>query len=162
MSAMRLTAPVILALLLSGCTPETMTPTTTAPVAPGVTQATAPATGFGALLNAQRAAAGLSAAQPDPRLQAAAARHLADMRSSGNFSHTGSDGSQSYDRIAQAGFASCRPAENIAFGQTSDAAAMTIWMGSSGHRANILMSGDVRYGIASGGGFYVLTIARVC
>jgi uncharacterized protein YkwD len=146
--------------LLSACSPETTTPTVTAPA---VTQAAAPAdTGFAALLNAQRRAAGLSDAQADPRLQGAAARHLADISATGNFSHQGSDGTRSYDRIAQAGFASCSPAENIAFGQASDAAAIASWMGSPGHRANILMRGDVRFGIAAGGGYYVLTIAAVC
>jgi uncharacterized protein YkwD len=154
---MRLIAAVCVGVLLSGCTPESMTPTTT--TAPAVIPADG---GFAALLNAQRSAAGLTPAAPDARLQAAAERHLADMLRTGNFSHTGSDGTQSYDRIAQAGFNSCRPAENIAFGQTSDAAAVTVWMGSSGHRANILMGGDVRFGIASGGGYYVLTLAQVC
>ena len=152
----------VLALALGGCTMEGSTPAATPAAMPQVTQAVAPASGFGGLLNAARAQAGLPAATTDARLQAAAVRHVRDMVENDFFDHGGSDGTRSYDRIAQAGYSSCRPAENIAFGATSEAAVFEMWMGSSGHRANMLMTGNVQYGLAQMAGKWVMTVARVC
>ncbi len=71
-------------------------------------------------------------------------------------SHVGSDGSTFDQRITQAGYLGWTAiAENVAMGYGTVQAVMDGWMGSSGHRANILNAAytDVGFGQAldSGG-----------
>jgi len=54
------------------------------------------------------------------------------------FSHTGSDGSSPFDRMSRQGYSFSAAAENIAAGYGSPADVVAGWMGSEGHRANIL------------------------
>jgi uncharacterized protein YkwD len=74
----------------------------------------------------------------DARLAAAAARHSRDMVSARMFSHTGSDGSESGQRITQAGYAWRAYGENISAGQTTLAAVIDGWMASPEHCANLM------------------------
>lgn len=74
----------------------------------------------------------------DPKLTKAARRHAADMAANGEMSHKGSDGSSPFDRIEAAGYDSKRAAENVAAGEFGDKTPMDLWMGSSGHKKNIL------------------------
>lgn len=93
------------------------------------------------LVNQQRLAAGtgLRPLTIDTRLVAAAQRHSDDMAARSFFSHTGSDGSTFVVRIDAAGYLPWSfVGENIAAGQTTPAAVVAAWMGSPGHRANIL------------------------
>jgi uncharacterized membrane protein YgcG len=62
-------------------------------------------------------------------------------------SHTGSDGSQLSDRISAAGYEFRASAENIAYNYTDPAAVMAGWMGSPGHRANILNENYCEMGV---------------
>jgi uncharacterized protein YkwD len=71
--------------------------------------------------NAQRALYGLPALQIAPSLERTARNHAAWMTNSHNLQHS-----------------SIGVAENIAWGQRSAEEAMSSWMNSSGHRANIL------------------------
>jgi len=152
---------LIACLALMAC--DTVPPTVVSPdTAPVVTQAAVAQGGFGGLMNNARATAGLSPATPDPRLTAAAQAHADDMVRQGYFSHTGLNGAQFTDRMRAAGYTSCNPSENIGGGQTSEAAALESWMGSSAHRANILMPGTVQYGLGRAGDKWVLLVARVC
>lgn len=102
-----------------------------------------------ASVNAHRADAGLApltlcgtlnvAAQNQSNAQAAAGRMFhANLATNAN----------------SAGYTGWRAlAENVAAGQTSTAQVMTSWMGSSGHRANILGGyTHVGFGLANGGG----------
>ncbi|WP_299373116.1 CAP domain-containing protein [uncultured Tateyamaria sp.] len=91
-----------------------------------------------AAVNAERAAAGLPAVGYNATLEAAARAHGEDMAANGFFDHAGSDGSDLADRLDRAGYAYCFGAENIAMGQRSLPEVMAGWMGSPGHRANIL------------------------
>ena len=79
----------------------------------------------------------------DLDLYAAAVYHSEDMESSGNFSHSSSDGTSFGDRLAQFYSDSSYIGENIAYGYGSAyATVFNGWMCSTeGHRANI-MSGD--------------------
>lgn len=129
---------------------------------PIATQAAVVQGEFGSLMNNARAAAGLPAATPDARLAAAAQAHADDMVRQGYFSHTGQNGSQFTDRMRAAGYSSCNPSENIAGGQGSEAAVFESWMGSSAHRANILLPGTVQYGLGRAADTWVLLVARVC
>ena len=90
------------------------------------------------LVNAERAARGLAPLAIDDRLTAAAQGHSRDMAQNGFFSHTGSNGSRFDERIADEGYSGGPLAENIAAGYSSPEAAVTGWMNSDGHRANIL------------------------
>lgn len=89
-------------------------------------------------INAQRAAAGLPPLRPNAALDIAAQRHACEQAERRYFSHTGADGSSVVDRVTRAGFATCLTAENIAWGQRDAGVAMRSFMGSAGHRENIL------------------------
>ena len=92
-----------------------------------------------ALVNIERAAVGCDPVTMHPQLNQAALAHSEDMALNDFFSHTGSDGSSVTDRMETAGYINWwTAAENIAAGQTTPAEAMTSWMNSDGHRANIL------------------------
>ena len=87
--------------------------------------------------NAERATAGCPAVQVDPRLTAAAQLHTEDMAANNYFSHTSQDGRTFVDRARAQGYPS-PGAENIAKGYRTAADVMAGWMGSDGHRRNIL------------------------
>lgn len=72
------------------------------------------------------------------KLNASADRHSSDMALHDFFSHTGSDGSSAGLRAEQAGYGYSELAENIAAGYNTPQKVVTAWMGSSGHRQNIL------------------------
>lgn len=88
--------------------------------------------------NAQRTAAGLPALRSDPGLDAAAAEWARHLAASCTFQH--STASWRSSRVAAFGWTAT--GENIAAGQPDAAAVVSTWMGSPGHRANIL---DRRY-----------------
>jgi hypothetical protein len=100
-----------------------------------------------ALLNQERANENLPSLSIDIRLMEAARRHNNDMATHDFFSHTGSDGSSPFDRIADAGYSFRSAGENIAGGYRTAAAAVQAWMNSSGHRANILNSSYQHIGV---------------
>jgi uncharacterized protein YkwD len=52
--------------------------------------------------------------------------------------HTGTDGSDVSERVDRTGYPWQSVAENLSVGHDSAASAVLGWMGSSGHRANIL------------------------
>lgn len=63
-------------------------------------------------------------------------------------SHTGSDGSNAGTRIARAGFDASTWGENVAAGYTSAGSVVNGWMGSTGHRDNILDPSFTHIGVA--------------
>jgi len=71
-------------------------------------------------------------------LDAAALAHSLDQAAHRSMSHRGSDGSDAGQRIAAAGFSAGTWGENVAAGYSSASSVTAGWMGSSGHRANIL------------------------
>jgi uncharacterized protein YkwD len=81
------------------------------------------------------------------KLNTAAQRHSDDMVAKNFFSHTGSDGSDPFERMTDAGYRFSGAAENIAAGGTTAAGAMDQWMNSPGHKANILNCGLVDLGV---------------
>lgn len=99
------------------------------------------------LINQERADQGLPALTVDLRLVDAARGHSQDMASNGFVGHTGADGSNAGARIDRAGYSWSYYAENVAAGQPSAASVVEAWMGSSGHRSNILASGATHLGI---------------
>lgn len=103
------------------------------------------ATQVAALVNEERATAGLAPLTLDLELCAAAKTRAAEAAVS--FSHTRPDGTSCFTALKQAGISYRGAGENIAYGQTTPAAVMKDWMASSGHRANILNSKYTHIGV---------------
>jgi len=72
------------------------------------------------------------------QLKEAATRHSLDMARTGNFSHTGTDGSNFSRRIEETGYDRGAGGENIAWGQRSVTEVMNGWIDSPGHCSNIM------------------------
>lgn len=108
-----------------------------------------------ALVNQERAKAGCGPVSSNGPLNAAAQGHSADMATNDYFSHTSLDGRSFGDRIRAAGYSGGAIAENIAAGRGSASSVMASWMGSSGHRANILNCSyrHIGVGLARGGSY---------
>lgn len=90
------------------------------------------------LVNLERHAVGVGPVLLSTPLMQAARGHAEDMAIHDRLSHTGSNGSSFTQRIAAEGYQASRLAENVAAGYRTPAAVMALWMGSAGHRANIL------------------------
>ena len=111
------------------------------------------------LVNAERAANGLSALSEESRLTSASAAFSRRMVAEQFFDHVAPDGSTLVQRLTAIGYISddvdWSAAENIAWGQDGLATPRSIvaaWMASPGHRANIL-NGEytqVGLGLATG------------
>lgn len=107
-----------------------------------------------ALVNQEREEAGCSPVTVDDRLARAAKDHSQDQADMGKMTHTGSDGSSVGERATDAGYRWRRIAENVASGTTSPQRAMSLWMNSSGHRANILNCSFRHIGVGRVGGYW--------
>ena len=117
---------------------------------------------FGVSLNAIRADSGLAPLSHDARLDIAAGSHVADMAARGYFSHNSPDGGTLSSRVADTGYQACFAAENIAQGQLTEAEVLASWMGSSGHRQNILAQEAEGFGIGRSGDLWVLVLGASC
>jgi uncharacterized protein YkwD len=91
-----------------------------------------------AAVNAARAGAGLPALYWDTRLAAAAAAHAADLQTCMQLSHSGCDGSDLALRLRRADYPYRFGAENLALCACDAAEAVRLWLGSEGHRRNLL------------------------
>ena len=121
-----------------------------------------------ALLNQDRAGAGLTAYRVDARLSAIARARSVNMATYDYLSHTQPDGRKFFDYLNDAGITWYGAGEIIAWNTWPDlassaAAANQGWLGSSSHRA-VIMSSDYNYvgvGVAqaSNGRFYWTAIA---
>jgi uncharacterized protein YkwD len=173
---MRLTLAPVAAfaalIVTAACTTQTTVVSTGAPIPTiaGPTVATsalavAPVAGSDAalfdLVNDFRAAQGRSPLATDAAVAAAARAHAQDMVNAGFFSHSGSNGSTVGTRLRTAGCDWTAAAENIAQGQTGPEAAMTTWINSAGHRANLL-GAYTEVGAAQIGTTWVLVFAAGC
>ena len=88
------------------------------------------------LVNAERAKAGLNPLEKSPEVCVAA-----DVRAheiAGSFSHTRPDGRRYRTVLADNGVSSHFSGENIAGGYRSPSEVVKAWMGSEGHRENIM------------------------
>jgi uncharacterized protein YkwD len=102
------------------------------------------------LINRERAGQGESALRADAALTCAAQAHSEDMASGDYFDHVGSNGDTPLGRARRCGYiyssqVGYEIGENIGWGTlwlATPRAMVASWMGSPGHRANIL---DARY-----------------
>jgi uncharacterized protein YkwD len=92
------------------------------------------------LINQERTSRGIPALTRDSRLNKAARLHSADMACNNFFSHTNLQGVPFYTRITNQGYSYSFAAENIAAVYATPASVVQGWMGSSGHRTNMLNS----------------------
>lgn len=90
-------------------------------------------------VNAARAAQqGLAPLQWNARLAEAAKMHAADLQSCGKLAHDGCDGSDLPLRAQRAGYSFRRISENLALCPCDGAEVVQAWLGSEGHRRNLL------------------------
>ena len=123
-----------------------------------------------ALINQERANQGAGALTVSSQLTAATRQHSRDMACNDFFSHTGSDGSSPFDRMAWSGFSYSTAAENIYAGSgsfNSPQQAFTGWMNSPGHRTNMLNPVYTHVGVgyiyiasSTYGGYYTANFAK--
>ncbi|MDQ7823630.1 MAG: CAP domain-containing protein [Candidatus Eremiobacteraeota bacterium] len=137
-----------MALSSSQASPTQATPGDTATAAgeraaekPGQDKASAMEKRIKELVDRERVSRGLKPLAWNEALGVLARAHSEDMVKRDFFDHTNPDGLEPQDRLKKAGIACRASAENIATNQGyEDAAAEAVksWMGSEGHRANIL------------------------
>ncbi|MCD8090608.1 MAG: CAP domain-containing protein [Clostridiales bacterium] len=137
---------------------ENTTEAITETVTEGTTESTEEYNGFDdyvyevvRLTNEERAKYGLPELKISEKLTEAAQEHAEDMYLNNIFSHTYSNGDTIADRVE--GY-NCL-GENIAFGCTSAEGAVSGWMNSEGHRANILYEGFTEIGVGFKEGYWV-------
>ncbi|WP_308312143.1 CAP domain-containing protein [Streptomyces albipurpureus] len=99
-----------------------------------------------ALVNEERAKVGCQPLRFDAALAKLAGDFSTDMAQRGFFDHTDPEGDTPWDRAEQSGVPKLG-GENIARGQADAGAVMNSWMGSDGHRANILNCDYTRLGV---------------
>ncbi len=104
------------------------------------------------LTNVERVNAGCPAVTFNEKLYNAAQGHSQNMALLDFFDHIGKDSSSPADRVAAAGYQASAVGENIAAGYSTPAAVVAGWMGSAGHRANILNCNWKEIGV----GYYYL------
>jgi uncharacterized protein YkwD len=115
---------------------------------------------FVRLMNAHRTSRGLSALVWDSRAAAIAQAHSRDMFDRHYFSHTWSDGSSTWDRLAARGVSYSRAGENIAWGQVTGSAVLASWLRSPGHRANIENGSYTHHGVGRVGIYWTHVFLR--
>lgn len=99
------------------------------------------------LINAKRSAAGLSTLKIDEELQNVARVKAKDMVDNNYFSHKSPTYGTPFNMIKNFGIKYKAAGENIA-GNSSNQGAVNAWMGSEGHKANILSNNYNYTGIA--------------
>lgn len=100
------------------------------------------------LVNNERVKAGLPALTDDPRLDNTAATKCQHLLSENYFGHTEPNGTQFFDVIHAGGVIYHYAGENLQFSVNAAPKVVATWMGSPGHRANILNPRYTRAGTA--------------
>jgi uncharacterized protein YkwD len=119
------------------------------------------------LTNAERARAGLATLRAETRLMRAAQIHADQMVRAGRLAHDlpEADFPRPQDRLTAVGYTWHAWAENVAYGQQSATTAVEAWMGSTGHRANMLGTAYTELGTGhavdgAGRSYWVQVFAR--
>jgi hypothetical protein len=104
------------------------------------------------LTNQQRTAAGLAPLSLNSKLIAASQAKAADMFAKNYWAHVSPDGLQPWNFISNAGYSYSYAGENLAKDFSTSSGVMAGWMGSAGHRANILNTNylDVGFAVVNG------------
>jgi len=119
------------------------------------------------LINTQRTKKGLAPLPMRSDLLKLARAHSQDMATRDFHAHTNPDGESPWDRMREAGITYSSSAENIAWNNHADQAAVAVdnWMESWGHRENILNGDFTHTGIgvamdSSGGAYFTQVFIR--
>jgi uncharacterized protein YkwD len=112
------------------------------------------------LVNGRRHSIGCPELKWDERIAAVAQRHSRDMVKRTFFSHRNPDGADPFDRLEEADLHFSAAAENIAFGPKTGKEAYEIWLGSPGHRKNMLNCRYLRHGVGRVGGRWTHVLFR--
>jgi uncharacterized protein YkwD len=102
-----------------------------------------------AMISQFRRSNGLSGVGADSKLMSLARQQSQAMAATGAMSHSVAGDFPA--RLAQAGYISYGAAENIGVGQQSVTDVINTWVYSPSHRANLLLNGATRIGIAKAG-----------
>jgi uncharacterized protein YkwD len=106
-------------------------------------------------INRERQAAGLSNVATCGALNRTAQAYADVLIGTRDISHTGPNGSTLQTRVAASGYVGwTNIGENLAAGQGTVDEVMTAWLGSSGHRANILKPEFTHVGFGRTKGLY--------
>lgn len=113
-------------------------------------------------LNAERNANGIPSLIWNAQLATSAQRHSVDMGENKFLDHSGTDGSQFWQRMLDAGYSLSTGSENILMRRDTDAqATYDQWKNSPPHRANMMNADYIEIGIAyelSSNGTYYFTM----
>ena len=93
-------------------------------------------------------------------LEAAAQKHSDYMNNTGNFSHTGQNGSDAGDRITAEGYSWMAYGENIAEGYPTEEAVIQAWLESDGHCKNIMSADYTEMAIATSGNYWTQVFGK--
>jgi uncharacterized protein YkwD len=88
------------------------------------------------------------------QLEKAAYNHSNDMFQNNYFSHAGSDGTSSGERINRAGYSWKYYGENIAMGYLTEKEVVDGWLSSPGHCSNIMNKNFKEMGVAKVGNYW--------
>ena len=110
------------------------------------------------IINNERQKNGIGGLNFNTALGNAAQAHADDMVQNNYFSHTGRDGSSPADRAVRAGYGSRWTGENIAGGTRGPSQVFSMWMGSTGHRQNMLNPKWKSAGLGIAGNKWVLLL----
>lgn len=99
--------------------------------------------------NAERVKSGVGLVRWDNALAMVARRHAWDMAQRRFFGHVDPGGGGLQDRMASYRWRYCAIGENLAAGQATPREAVDAWLGSPGHRANLLRPAFDELGVAA-------------
>lgn len=108
-----------------------------------------------ALVNQERAKAGLEPLASDSSLSVMALDKAKDMYYNHYFDHTSPSYGSPFDMMNSYGIQYTYAGENIAMGQKNPQEVMTAWMNSQGHRENILSPNYTKIGVSYYNGEWV-------
>ncbi len=99
------------------------------------------------LVNVERSKAGLMQLTKNWELSRVARYKSADMANKGYFSHTSPTYGSPFQMMENFGLRFSAAAENLAYGQRTPQEVMNAWMGSPGHRSNIMSATYTQIGV---------------
>lgn len=98
-------------------------------------------------VNAIRLAQGLPPVSSDAELTRAAQRHAEEIAARGELSHAGIDGARIGERLDRVGYPYVLAMENLASGTLDADDTLERWLGSPGHRVNLLSAAMRQAGV---------------
>lgn len=155
--------PLLVVLCVSaiiGCAMHLPASAPAEPAFSGGLAADGPIARFVDLLADERARRGCPPLAWDARVAGVAGAHSRDMVERGYFSHVSPEGHDPFDRLAAAGIGYSAAAENIAFGRRTGDGVYAQWLGSPGHRDNMLECSYTHHGVGLHASYWTHILIR--